>query len=59
MENLLGYLQGDVAEALQHALDGARAAPDAQGRDAAFSALQAAINTLRRGGPAQGSPAQP
>jgi cell wall-associated NlpC family hydrolase len=59
LQNLLGYLQGDVADALQRALDGARAAPDPRGRDDAYGALQAAINTLRRGGPAQGSPAQP
>ena len=48
--NLLGYLQGDVATALQDALDGATAATtDAKRRDA-FQALQSAINTLRTAG---------
>jgi cell wall-associated NlpC family hydrolase len=59
LASLLGYLQQDVAEALQQALDGARAAPDAHGREEAYGALQAAINTLRRGGPPQESPAPP
>lgn len=50
--SLLGYLQGDVATALQDALDGARAAKTAAARKAAYDSLQAAISTLRRGGAA-------
>lgn len=48
--NLLGYLQGDVRQALQDALDGARAAKTKQQRNDAYQSLQAAIDTLARGG---------
>ena len=57
LASVLGYLQNDVSDALQSALDNAKNLPDGPDRQAAFSALQAAINTLRRGGAPQGSPA--
>ncbi len=43
----LGYLQGDVADALQLALDEARRARSANGRKEALDRLQAALNTLK------------
>ncbi len=48
----LGYLQGDVAAAIQSALDSARAATTKAARTAALDALQAALDTLKRGGAA-------
>ncbi len=50
--NTLGYLQGDVATAIQDALDSARAATTKAARTAALDALQAALDTLKRGGAA-------
>ncbi len=50
--NTLGYLQGDVATALQDALDSARAATTKAARTEALDALQAALDTLKRGGAA-------
>jgi hypothetical protein len=47
--NLLGYLQGDVATALQDALDSARAATTKAARTEALDAAQAALDTLKRG----------
>jgi hypothetical protein len=48
--NLVGFLTGDIAQALQGGLDGARATEDPlppSDRQDAYSAIQAAINTLR------------
>jgi hypothetical protein len=45
--NALGFVTVDVADALQRALDGARAADSDAARTPAYQALQAAINTLR------------
>ncbi len=50
--NTLGYLQHDVADALQNALEGAVVAKTKAERQDAFDALQAAIDTLKRGGAA-------
>lgn len=50
LTSLVGYLQGDVATALQDALDGARKAKTTAQRQAAYAALQAALNTLRTAG---------
>ena len=46
----LGYLQGDVADALQSALNSARGADarPSKARREAYDAMQAAINTLRQ-----------
>ncbi|HXU82489.1 MAG TPA: GH25 family lysozyme [Polyangia bacterium] len=43
----LGYLQGDVANALQNALEGAVVAKNKDERQAAYDAIQAAIDTLK------------
>lgn len=51
LQSLLGYLQGDVADALQAGVDGARAARTQRQREDAYAAIGAAIATLRRGGP--------
>ena len=50
--NLVGFLMGTVAQALQNGLHGALATDDDPPADrrAAYDAIQAAINTLRRGG---------
>ncbi len=50
--NTIGYLTGDVATAIQDALDSARAAPTKAARTAALDRLQAALDTLKRGGAA-------
>lgn len=53
LRNLLGYLQGDVADALQRAAEDlyhAARTRRAAAREAAYTALRAAIDTLRRGG---------
>ncbi len=50
--NTLGYLQGDVAAALQDALNSARVATNKTQRMEAYNAIQAAIWTLQRGGAA-------
>jgi hypothetical protein len=47
LETRLGYCQGDVADALEKALEGARRARSGETRAAAFEALEAAINSLR------------
>ncbi|HLH24948.1 MAG TPA: hypothetical protein VK066_20695 [Chloroflexota bacterium] len=55
--SLLGYLRGDIADVLQAALDGARhpagrtPADRQRAQREAFDSLQAALDTLRRGGP--------
>ncbi len=48
--NRLGYLQGDVADALQAALDRAKRARKEETRDDAYDQLQAAIETLKTEG---------
>lgn len=50
LESTKGYLTVDVANALQDALDGAAKARNKQERQEAYDSIQAAINTLRRGG---------
>jgi hypothetical protein len=48
--NLIGYMKGDVADALQAALDGVRAARTKAERERALDALQAALDTLKTAG---------
>ncbi len=50
--NTIGYLVGDVADALQNALESAVVAKTKAERQDAYDALQAAIDTLKRGGAA-------
>lgn len=46
----LGYLQGDVADAIESAIQDARTAPRKAARDEYLDAALAAVATLRRGG---------
>jgi hypothetical protein len=48
LESLVGYVHGDLAQALRHAVDSARTAKTAKAREPAWQAVYAALDTLER-----------